>query len=63
MNNQTGFITKVFLLSLGIALLIKAAGLWIDPTTGPLAVLAIVLMPSLVIGLILTSRALGNFKQ
>lgn len=57
MNDQSSFIAKVFLVSLGIALLIKAAALWMIPESSNLGVLVIVLLPSLVITIILTSRA------
>lgn len=56
MNDQVGFVVKVFLVSLAIALLIKIAALWVSPTSNNPTVLAIVLFPSLIIAIFLTIR-------
>jgi len=56
MNNQVGFVTKVFLISLAIAILIKVAALGVSPVSNNLMVLAIVFLPSLVIAIIFLSR-------
>ena len=56
MNDQFGFVAKVFLISLAIALLIKVAALWVSPTSNDPMVLAIVLLPSLIITIFLTIR-------
>lgn len=58
MNSQTGFVTKVFLISLAIALLIKVAALWVSPTSNNFIVLAIVLLPSLVIAVVFAMRGM-----
>lgn len=58
MNSQTGFVTKVFLISLAIALLIKVAALWVSPTSNNIMVLAIVLLPSLVIAVVFAMRGM-----
>ena len=56
MNNQVGFVTKVFLISLAIAILIKVAALGVSPVSNNLMVLAVVFLPSLVIAIIFLSR-------
>ncbi len=56
MNDQSGFVAKVFLVSFAIALLIKIAALWVSPTSNNPTVLAIVLLPSLLITIFLTIR-------
>lgn len=61
MNNQVGFVTKVFLISLAIAILIKVAALGVSPVSNNLMVLATVLLPSLIITLIFAIR--GKQKQ
>lgn len=58
MSDQAGFVTKVFLISLAIALLIKLAALWISPTSNNPMVLAIVLLPSLVIAIVFAIRGM-----
>lgn len=56
MNDQSGFVAKVCLVSLAIALLIKVAALWFSPTINNPLVLEIVLLPSLLIAIFLTIR-------
>jgi hypothetical protein len=56
MNSQVGFIGKILLLSLAIALLIKGLDGWIDPQGNSLVALIIVLAPSLTIATIFTAR-------
>ena len=56
MNDQVGFVVKVFLISLAIALLIKVVALGIYPTSNNPTALAIVLLPSLIIAIFLTIR-------
>ncbi|MEL7008714.1 MAG: hypothetical protein AAGM29_08905 [Cyanobacteria bacterium J06588_4] len=53
MNHQIKFIAKILLLSTGLSLLIKYGGKYppLQPTN--VTALAIVLMPSLIIGLVL----------
>ncbi len=58
MNDQVGFVIKVFLISLAIALLIKVAALWVSPTSNNIMVLAIVLLPSLVIAIVFAMRSM-----
>jgi hypothetical protein len=58
MNDQVGFVTKVFLISLAIALIIKIAALWVSPTSNNPMVLAIVLLPSLVIAIVFAMRGM-----
>jgi hypothetical protein len=56
MSTQAGFVLKIFLLSAVVSLAIKYGGeyLWLEPTT--MTALAIVLLPSLIIGSILGWR-------
>lgn len=58
MNDQVGFVIKVFLISLAIALLIKVAAFWVSPTSNNIMVLAIVLLPSLVIAIMFAIRGM-----
>jgi hypothetical protein len=60
MNKEIGFIVKVFLLSLAIALLIKGAAGFVKPEGNSLTALVIVLTPSLVIAVILAIRGSKN---
>ena len=57
MNSQAGFIGKILLLSLAIALLIKGLDGWIDPQGNSLAALIIVLAPSLIMSIIFAFRS------
>ncbi|MEL6910536.1 MAG: hypothetical protein AAFR62_06285 [Cyanobacteria bacterium J06629_2] len=53
MNHQIKFIAKILLLSTGLSLLIKYGGKYLPLQPTNVTALAIVLMPSLIIGLVL----------
>ncbi|MEL6500117.1 MAG: hypothetical protein AAFQ23_01750 [Cyanobacteria bacterium J06623_1] len=53
MNHQIKFIVKILLLSTGLSLLIKYGGKYLPLQPTNVTALAIVLMPSLIIGLVL----------
>jgi len=57
MNSQVGFIGKILLLSLAIALLIKGLDGWIDPQGNSLVALIIVLAPSVILAIIFAVRS------
>lgn len=57
MNSQAGFIGKILLLSLAIALLIKGLDGWINPEGNSLAALIIVLAPSVILAIIFAVRS------
>ncbi|NJL89845.1 MAG: hypothetical protein HC916_08710 [Coleofasciculaceae cyanobacterium SM2_1_6] len=56
MNSQVGFVGKILLLSLAIALLIKGLDGVIDPEGNPLVALIIVLTPSVILAIIFAFR-------
>ncbi|PSB11878.1 hypothetical protein C7B62_03945 [Pleurocapsa sp. CCALA 161] len=56
MDNQAIFVFKILLLSLGLSLLVKYGGRYLELQPTTITVLTIVLMPSLAIGLILGWR-------
>ncbi|MEO0925326.1 MAG: hypothetical protein AAFY63_05580 [Cyanobacteria bacterium J06643_13] len=53
MNHQIKFIAKILLLSTGLSLLIKYGGKYLPLQPTNVTALAIVLMPSLIIGFVL----------
>ncbi|MEO1466524.1 MAG: hypothetical protein AAFR89_09940 [Cyanobacteria bacterium J06633_1] len=53
MNHQIKFIVKILLLSTGLSLLIKYGGKYLPLQPTNVTALAIVLMPSLIIGFVL----------
>ncbi len=57
MNSQAGFVGKIFLLSLAIALLIKGLDGFINPEGNSLVALIIVLAPSLILTIIFAFRS------
>jgi hypothetical protein len=57
MNTQTGFITKVILLSAAVSLLIKFAGPFFPITETNLTALTLVLLPSAILGVIFAWRS------
>lgn len=56
MNNQAIFVFKILLFSLGLSLLVKYGGRYLELQPTTITALTIVLMPSVVIGLILGWR-------
>ncbi len=63
MNNKTGFILKVLILSAGLSLIIKHGGPYLSIPSTAINALIAVLIPPIVIGILLGWRLLQQVEN